>query len=260
MAYGSQSIRLAFVAALAVAICGGAPGFTALQFDATVPGSVARTGDGAVAAWASTGGGVAATPCHTNGTGWAAPQHGAGAIDFAAEGRAVSPLSFPLSETGLVARAFIVAAGTDAATCRTLLDAPCPLRLMPAEEGGAVHFATSSVLSSAALAIDFAPSTAFSPGLHVYEMELSEPCPLRDLYVGGSPATPAWGRGWNGSVREAVFVSPSATAEEVAVVRSYLSKRWRIGRCRSGVAGELSVLKRLGIRQGGVYGSMMLLR
>ena len=241
--------------------CCGALAFTALQFDASVPGSVARTGDGAVAAWASTGGGVVAIPCHTNGTGWTAPQHGAdGAIDFAAEGRAVSPLSFPLSEAGLVARAFIVAAGTDAATYGTLLDAPCPLRLIPTEEGGTVHFATSSVLSSAALAIDFAPSTTFSLGLHVYEMELTEPCPLRDLYVGGSPATPAWGRGWNGSVREAVFVSPSATAEEVSVVRSYLSKRWRIGRCRSGVAGELSVLKRLGIRQGGVYGSMMFLR
>ena len=242
-------------------LCGGALGFTALQFDATVPGSVARTGDGAVAAWASTGGGVAATPCHTSGIGWTAPPHGAGgAIDFAFRGRAVSPLSFPLSETGLVARAFIVADGAGASFGSTLLDAPCPLRLMQSEEDGAFLFATSSVLSSAALAIDFAPSTAFSPGLHVYEMELDEPCPLCDLYIGGCPATPTWGRGWNGTVREAIFVSPTATAEEVAVVRSYLSKRWRIGRYRSDVVDELAVLKRLGIRQGGVYGSMMLLR
>ncbi len=197
-------------------------------------------------------------PCHTNGGGWASPQYSGGMVGFSATGGVASPLSFAQSETGLVARAFIVAEG-EASPLATLLDAPCPLRLMPADDGEPVRFATSSVLSSAALSIDFAPSTEFSAGPHVYEIELASPCPLSDLHIGGNPATPAWNRNWNGSVREVVFVSPSATAD-AAVIRAYLSKRWGTGRYRSGVADERATLHSLGIRTSGVYGSALILR
>ena len=102
-----------------------------------------------------------------------------------------SPLSFALSETGLVSRAFIVADGGNAAFCSTLLDAPCPLRLFAEDEDGTVHFATSSVLSTLALSIDFTPGTAYSAGPHLYELKLASPCPLCDLYIGirSSPLT-----------------------------------------------------------------------
>ena len=136
-----------FLASLA---CGGAMAFSALQFDATVSKSVSRT-DGAVTAWISSRGGVIARPCHTNGMYWSAPQYdGKGVVGFSAASDTASPISFPLTETGLVARTFIVADGDGAAFGSTLLDAPCPLRLMPSEEDGAFHFATSSVLSTAA--------------------------------------------------------------------------------------------------------------
>lgn len=166
----------------------------------------------------------------------------------------------PISGTGLVARAFIVADGTGAATYQTLLGAPCPLRLMNPEVDGAVHFATSSVLSTAGLSIDFAPSTTFMPGLHLYEMELAEPCPLCDLFIGGSPATPAWNRNWNGTIRETIFVSPSATATDAAAICSFLSKKWEIGKFRSGMDDEPAMLRALGIRTGGICRSMMIMR
>lgn len=147
---------LPLTAALFIVFSGGALAFPALQFDTSASSSVSVTG-GCIVAWASTRGGVVASPCHANGVGWASPQYGAGgAIDFAPQGCVVSPLSFPISETGLVARAFIVAGGDGASFCSTLLDAPCPLRLMQSEEDGAVHFSTSSVLSAVALSIDFA--------------------------------------------------------------------------------------------------------
>ena len=251
-----RSLLPAVVAALS--FCGVVFAFTALQFDAEVSWNVTRA-NGAVSAWVSTRGGVAAAPCHTNGGGWASPQYSGGMVDFSATGGVASPLSFAQTETGLVSRAFIVADGA-ASPLATLLDAPCPLRLLPADGDEAVHFATSSVLSSVALSIDFAPSTEFSPGPHVYEIELASPCPLRDLYLGGNPATPMWHRGWNGSVREVIFVSPSATAADAAVIRAYLSKRWGTGRYRSGVADERATLHSLGIRTGGVYGSALILR
>ncbi len=252
--------RLLILAVVSLLLCGGALAFSALQFDAAAPGSVSRT-DGCVVAWVSTRRGVIASPCHANGSGWAAPQYDSrGVVGFSSVTGTASPISFPLTETGLVARAFIVADGVAAAFCSTLLDAPCPLRLMRTEEDGGLHFATSSVLSTVALSIDFAQSTEYTPGPHLYEMELAEPCPLCDLYIGGCPATPAWNRNWNGTVREAILVSPSATAADATAIRSYLSKRWEIGRYRSGMADELAALRALGIKTGGVYGSMLIMR
>ena len=248
------------LSAFSVIFCGEALAFTALQFDATVARSVSRT-DGAVMAWVSTHQGVIARPCHATGSGWTSPQYDRdGSIDFFSATGVASPLSFPQSESGLVSRVFIVADGFDAATYRTLLDAPCPLRLMPADGDAAGHFATSSVLSSIALAIDYAQTTAYSSGLHLYEIALADPCPLNDLYLGGNPATPAWNRSWNGSVREVIFAAPSMTATEASVIRSYLSKRWETGRYRSGESDELAMLRALGIRTGGVYGSMLIMR
>ena len=255
-----KSARIMFVACATSFASVVSSAFTALQFDATASKSVSRTG-GAVTAWVSTRGGVIANPCHTNGAGWASPQYDArGVIGFLPATGTAAPISFPLTETGLVARAFIVAEGTAAAFCSTLLDAPCPLRLFSEDEDGTVHFATSSVLSTLALSIDFAQSTEYSAGPHLYELALASSCPLCDLYIGGCPATPAWNRNWNGTVREAVLLSPSATAADMAAIRSYLSKRWDIGRYRSGMPDEPGTLRALGIRTGGVYGSMLIMR
>ena len=91
--------------------CGWVLAFTALQFDATVSRSVSRT-EGCVTAWVSTHGGVVANPCHTNGAGWASPQYdNRRVVRFSSATGTASPISFPLTETGLVARAFIVADG-----------------------------------------------------------------------------------------------------------------------------------------------------
>ena len=234
--------------------------FSALQFDASVSRSVSRT-NGCVVAWVSTRGGVIASPCYANGSGWVEPQYDSrGVMGFSLATGTASPISFPLTETGLVARAFIVADGTAGMFGSTRLDAPCPLRLMQTEEDGALHFATSSVLSTVGVSIDFTQTTKYTPGPHLYEMELSAPCPLSDLYIGGCPATPAWNRNWNGTIREAIFVSPTATATDATAIRSYLSKRWDIGRYKSGVTDELATLRALGIKTGGVYGSMLIMR
>ena len=206
------------------------------------------------------GGGIA-RPCHTNGNGWAAPQYDSrGVVGFSSATGTASPISFPLTETGLVSRAFIVADGYAATYCSTLLDAPCPLRLMQSEEDGAFHFATSSVLSTVGVSIDFTQTTEYTSGPHLYEMELAEPCPLCDLYIGGCPATPAWNRNWNGTVREAILVSPTTTATDAAAIRSFLSKKWEIGRYRPGMSDEPATLRALGIKTGGVYGSMLIMR
>ena len=248
----------AFAMVFALA-CSEVLAFAALQFDTSVTWSVSQT-DSYVIAWVSTRGGVIASTCHLAGHGWTAPTYCGGSINFLTTSGVASPLSFPLSETGLVARVFIIADGAGASFGSTLLDAPCPLRLMPSEEDGAFHFATSSVLSTVGISIDFAQTTEYTPGPHLYEMELAMPCPLCDLYIGGCPATPAWNRNWNGTVREAIFVSPTATETDAAAIRSFLSKKWEIGRYRSGMSDEPATLRALGIKTGGVYGSMLIMR
>ena len=253
-----RKILLLVIAVLAIP-CGRAMAFSALQFDASASRSVSRT-DGAVVAWASSRGVVVASTCHPSGHGWTAPSYCDGSIDFLTASGVASPLSFPLSETGLVSRAFIVADGMEAEYCTTLLDAPCPLRLMQSEEDGAVHFATSSVLSTATLFIDCAQSTEYTPGPHLYEIRFDEPCQLNELHIGGNPATPAWNRNWNGSVGEIIFTAPSTTETDAEAIRAYLSKKWRLGKYRSGIADELAVLRALGIHVGSVYGSMLIMR
>ena len=255
-----RQFRLLGLAAVSTLFCGGSLAFSALQFDATASKSVSRT-DGAVTAWVSTRGGSVANPCHVTGCGWNAPLYDAGGgIDFMVASGVASPLSFGLAETGLVSCVFIVADGGNAAFCSTLLDAPCPLRLFSEDEDGTVHFATSSVLSTLALSIDFALDTTYSAEPHLYEIRLAEPCPLNELHIGGNPATPAWHRNWNGIVGEVVFTAPTVTDTDAAAIRSYLSKKWGIGRYRSGTADELASLRTLGIRTGGVYGSMLIMR
>ncbi len=248
-----------FVAFLSVLVCGGAMAFSALQFDASASRSVSRTG-GAVVAWISSRAGVVASTCHPTGHGWTAPSYCGGSIDFLTASGVASPLSFPLTETGLVSRVFIVADATDAAFGSTLLDAPCPLRLSSSEEDAAFHFATSSVLSTFGLSIDFAQSTEYTPGPHLYEIRFDEPCQLNELHIGGNPATPAWNRNWNGSISEIIFTAPTTTETDAEAIRSYLSKKWRIGRYRSGMGDELAALRALGIRVGSVYGSMLIMR
>ena len=239
---------------------GMAMAFSALQFDASAPSSVSATG-GCVVAWVSVRGGVSASPCHAVGNGWVSPQcDNRGLVGFTSCSGTASPISFPLSETGLVARAFIVADGAGVAVGSTLLDAPCPLRIMLSEEDGAFHFATSSVLSAVGVSIDFAQATGFTPGPHIYEMELAEPCQLCTIYIGGCPATPAWRRSWNGAVREIILVSPSATGTDAAAIRSFLSRKWGIGKYRSGLADEPAALRALGIKTDCIYGSMMIMR
>ena len=260
MPLAPRSMRVPLAAAVLATLCGGAFAFTTVQFDASISRRVSRT-DGAVTAWVSTHGGMIANPCHQAGNGWTSPQYSRdGSIGFYGASGVASPLSFQSYETGLVSRVFIIADGSDAATYRTLLDAPCPLRIMPEDGDEAGLFCTSSVLSSTALSIDFAPSRVFSSGLHLYELEMAAPCPINDLYIGGNPATPAWHRSWNGSVREIIFAAPALTAADAAVIRSYLSKRWEIGRYRSGSPDELATLRTLGIHTGGVYGSMLIMR
>lgn len=245
-----QSTFLGFLAVIfAAANC---MAWDALQFDADLARSVLLTNEG-VANWASTRGGIAAALGHPSGSGWTLPQYDGTGVLFDSPGGIATPLSFDQSQTGLVSRVFIVADGAEAVPYATLLDAPCPLRLMPAYEGGAICFSTSSVLSSLSLGIDFAPGCLYSQGLHTYEVDFATPCPLNSLYVGGSPATPAWGREWGGSVREAVFLSLRATAADAAAVRAYLSKKWRTGRFSSSLPDEPARLRALGLKTGTLY-------
>ncbi len=150
MCFEFRPFRLTLLTTAVALLSGEALAFSALQFDTGVSRSVSVTG-GCVVAWVSTRGGVIARPSHANGVGWALPKYGSkGGVGFSSASGTASPISFPLSETGLVASAFIVADGAGASFGSTLLDAPCPLRLMQSEEDGAFHFATSSVLSTVA--------------------------------------------------------------------------------------------------------------
>ena len=239
--------------------CGSSLAFSVLQFDASAFRNVSEF-NSTVSSWRSIQGGVSLSPCHTISNGWSMPFYDKGAICFIANSGVVSPLAFSLTETSLVSRVFIVAKSNEPSFCSTLIDAPCPIRLFQDNMGVFYHFSTSSVLSKLKLSIDFASSLIFSQGRHIYEIAFDKPYALNELYIGGNPSSPAWKRNWKGSIFEIILASPLISEIELSVIRAYLSKKWRLGNYRSDCDNELKVLKSLGIKTSGIYGSILIMR
>lgn len=230
------------------------------QFDASRDGCVAATG-GVVTAWHSANGNATAVLCHEPVNGWSAPSPAQDAISFDSPDGSVSPLSFDETMTAAVARVFAVADCTRFSDNATLIDAPCPIRLAPSPFAETpASLVTSNALGSLSISVDASATNILASGLHLVEAEFPAQIMLCDLSIGGSPATPAWQRGWCGSVREIILTDGAESENECAAIRSYLAKKWGLAPCPSGVENENAILRALGIRTGMVYGSLLIMR
>lgn len=233
---------------------------SAIQFDASRSQSIIIS-NGSVNAWNAYRRSESMVPCHSNNCAWAAPSYAGAAFYFSSEQNCTAPFAFDSSATSIVSRVFVVADSSVAMPLTTLVDVPCPLRVAPFFDSSDSHtFSTVNVLGTTSLLIDNAESDLYSTGLHLYELTLSTPCQLNEIYVGGNPATPAWRRSWNGSVHEVVFVAGTPSPVETNAIQDYLSKKWGLPGPVSRGRDHYSIICDLGLRPGKMYSSTIIFR
>ena len=174
-----------------------------------------------------------------------------------------SPLAFPDSATGRVTRAFAVAACEEAADHATLFDASCSVRFMPSffpEEERA--FYGSQLTNAVAMSINATSTDLFPPasGLQVIEAEFEPPCPLNEIYVGGAPATAAWGQSWRGGVAELILLSETPTDEQLNALRRYLALKHGLAVPTESDSGIVATLAAMGIDTDGLFNSVFVVK
>lgn len=230
--------------------------FAVAQF---LPEGVVCTNENEVVGWGASYGRGALVPEHPPGCGWSLPRLDGGGISFAG----ATPLGFSVDATGSVARAFIVADCPVPSSWSTLLDAPSGTRLAPRMFGDEpTRFFPTNCLGSVEVSVDGLPGETEMPtnGIHLVEIAFPDPPDVSDVWLGGSPATPAWHRSWPGRIHEAVFFASGRPGEEAEIVRAYLGFKWDLP--VDGVTTPVSAsrLRSLGLDSGALYSTLLLVR
>ena len=248
---------------LFVALCNGVAAHAAIQFRSDKPQTL-TTRWNAIDEWLSADGAWSLSPAHTNDAGWCSPILSSGRVRFGlSETNAISPLSFPVTATDLVSCAFVVADCTNGTALATLLDAPAPLRMTaPHFDDAPWYLETSNALGSAFVSVDGAEGASVpSDGdLHLLEIAFATPCPLVEIHLGGSPATPDWNRSWHGSVAEFILLEGSVGEDDLAAVRAYLALKWTLPQEEETPDDIRDALLRLGVKTDPLFSSVIIAR
>ncbi len=245
------------------ALCGESAAHPAIQFRADRAQTLTTAGN-AVAEWRSADGSFALSPAHMNNAGWCLPPLSAGRVRFGVSiTNAISPLSFPVTATGLVSRAFVVADCTNGAALATLLDAPAPLRMAPPHFHDAPwYLEMTNALGAASVSMDGIEGAPVpcDGSLHLLEVALDPPVLLSEIHLGGSPATPAWNRSWHGSVAEVVLLDGTVGDGGLSAVRAYLALKWSLPLGGKTPEGLRDTLRQLGVNPDPLFSSVVIAR
>lgn len=215
------------------------------------------------AEWRAARGGAALSAVHPATNGWTAAFADRGGVSFAATNGVASPLEFDLVTTGMVARVLLVADCTEAQAWSALLDAPSGAMLAPRTFAWEmVRFVESNCLGALAVSVDGVAGAAMPTNgtPHLVEIAFPEPVAMDELYLGGHPATPVWGRSWRGRIFEALFCFGEPSATDADALRSYLSLRWRLGLAFDSPPDIAARLRALGVYPGSLYATILILR
>jgi hypothetical protein len=244
-------------------LVGGLLAGPALQFDALRADSVSLGASNVVESWTSVRGDAALSPLHGQSNGWERARLAVGArrgVDFATT-NTVSPLA-AADATNAVAAAFAVVRCDDPADLGTLFDTPVSARFMPRVWPDAPWLLSTAQLESVARYwVNGVETNHFEgdAGFQLIEIEWPEPIALRDIYVGGAAASPAWARGWPGELGEVVFLDAVPTEADRSAVQYYVARKWGVP-VAGASDGAREVLQSLGISFGNLFASVLILR
>ncbi len=174
-----------------------------------------------------------------------------------------SPLAFPDSATGRISSAIAVVVCEDAADHATLFDASCSVRFMPSPfPDDDRTFYESQLTNAVTLSIDAVNTNLFpeASGLRLIEAEFEPPCPLNEIYVGGAPATAAWGQSWRGGVAELILLADTPTDEQLNALRRYLALMHGLAVPTESDGGIVATLTAMGVDTDGLFNSVFLVK
>ena len=197
---------------------------------------------------------------HTATNGWSLAWKDDGRVCFDAT---TSPLAFPDSATGLVYRALAAVICEEAADHATLFDASCSVRFMPSPFPGADRgFYEYQLTNAVALSINATPTNLFpaASSLQLIEAAFDPPCPLNEIYVGGAPATAAWGQSWRGGVAELILLADTPTDEQFNALRRYLALKHGLAVPTESDGGIVATLAAMGVDTDGLFNSVFLVK
>ena len=223
------------------------------QFAALGEAAVVTNGE-AVVSWGGRDG-AAITPMHDAGNGWECPVAANGAVRFSA---GATPLALPESATSLVSRVFVVATATNLEERSTLLFAATSFWLAPSPYGGLTLAPAMPATGSSAAVDGVAGAPVPANGKFLAEIELGEPMPAWDVFIGGHAATPLWRRGWQGGIHEVVMLAQDATPSDAQAVRAMLAGYWRLSNAPPSPFNAQTTLNCLGLSSHGFYTTMLI--
>lgn len=232
------------------------PAHTVLQF---TPDDFLATEETAV--WTSKKDNVNLTSVHAATNGWSLAGRENRRIVFG--GNTTSPLAFSDSTSNTISYVFAVVACSEPDTYATLIDAPCSIRFIPDSFNDEdVFFYESQLSNSVALSINAVQTHRFtaSTTLQLIEAAFDSPVPLNELYIGGTPATPAWKQSWEGDLAELILLNESQTEVQLNALRRYLALKHGVAVSSKSDAAIVTTLNDLGIDSGGYFNAVLLVR
>ncbi len=259
------SFLWAWIVAVALVVPLARTGWTqAVQFDASRPATLTLAACSAVMEWRAVRGGVSLAPVHLPSNGWSLAVALDGldgrSVDFSAEG-----VASPLHASGSadpVAYAFAVVRCQAPADLATLLDAPSPVRFAPtAWPDDPQLLDTSPLGGSADYAVNGVPTDVFTgaDGFQLIEVAWDMPVLLEQIFVGNTPATPAWNRAWPGEIAELIVLPFVPDAEGRNALRFYAARKWGVPVTACG-AGAVDTLLGLGVSPGTLFATLIKVR
>ena len=228
----------------------------AYQFKA---GDFTATTDSAT--WAAAGGGSVMTSVHSATNGWSLAVKEGGAVCF--DNGVSSPLGFPDSATNTVAYAFAVVECSEPSNHATLIDAPCSIRFIPSLfDDSATRFYERQINNAVALSINGTETNVFTAATlpQLVEVAFDSPCALNGIYVGGAPATAAWGQSWRGAVAELILLADTPTDERLNALRRYLALKHGLAVPTESDGGIVATLAAMGVDTDGLFNSVFLVK
>ena len=212
------------------------------------------------ATWPSVDGSLSLTAVHAATNGWVLPEKYGRAVFF---GNSVaSPLGFPDSATNTTAYVLAVVENVTPSDLATLIDAPCSIRFLPNPFNDDWFLSESQLTNAVNLFIDGIDTNSFSSAAspQLIEVSFDTPCSLNELYIGGTPATPAWNQNWSGGISELILLTEPPTDRQRNALCRYLSLKYGLNLKTAPDVSIASVLTTLGINAGGTFNSVLLVR
>ena len=222
--------------------------------------------DGSAAAWRQLNGTNVLRNANAATNGWTLAESFGGAVWFDG-GSAVSPMEFGDGACGSAAFAMAVVECWEGADFATLIDAPTPVRFSKTpwqspDPAAAREFEAELAGLTNSIAVNGAARGKIRIGAErqLVEARFGEAAGLDEIFIGGSPAHFAWGRGWRGGIAELILFAGIPSEREINAARRYLAAKHKIAPPTESDSEIVALLAALGIDDFGVFNTVISVR